>query len=202
MKKTIKTMRGKSIDFEKLILQNENTRAVGNMNVNAVGEEIKDTFNKSVSRDRRNSNKYRRQIGKKVFDMPVFDSKYDAEKSTISFAQNYISNVKEIDQIDGINEITIKPENLSIPKPVELTPEILLQDINKAKASSTTISTEDTIPSDDIKKEEEERLQVVKNKSSKGGGLAKAIAKAKEVKQQPIKSPREQLRSDNGVKKI
>jgi hypothetical protein len=40
MGKTYTTMRGKEIDFEKLNLKHETTPAVGNMKVNARGDEI------------------------------------------------------------------------------------------------------------------------------------------------------------------
>ena len=40
MGKTIKSMRGKEIDMEKLNLRNETIPAVGNMKVNARGDEI------------------------------------------------------------------------------------------------------------------------------------------------------------------
>lgn len=40
------------------------------------------------------------------------------------------------------------------------------------------------------------------NEESKGGGLADAIAKAREIKQEPLKTPREEARNSDGVKKI
>ena len=38
--KTYKTSRGQALDIGSLLLQNENTRAVGNMGVNARGDKI------------------------------------------------------------------------------------------------------------------------------------------------------------------
>lgn len=40
MGKTYKTMRGREVDFEKLSLRHETTPAVGNMKVNARGDEL------------------------------------------------------------------------------------------------------------------------------------------------------------------
>ena len=40
MVKAYRTMRGREVDFEKLSLKNENTPAVGNMKVNARGDEL------------------------------------------------------------------------------------------------------------------------------------------------------------------
>ena len=40
MGKEYRTARGKKLDMQKLVLQNEKTRAVGNMDVNARGDRI------------------------------------------------------------------------------------------------------------------------------------------------------------------
>ena len=40
MAKAYRTMRGREVDFEKLSLRNETTPAVGNMRVNARGDEL------------------------------------------------------------------------------------------------------------------------------------------------------------------
>ena len=40
MVKAYRTMRGREVDFEKLSLRNETTPAVGNMRVNARGDEL------------------------------------------------------------------------------------------------------------------------------------------------------------------
>lgn len=46
--KTYKTAQGKTVDMGRLVLQNEQTRAVGNMKVNARGD-IVDDMNKPIS---------------------------------------------------------------------------------------------------------------------------------------------------------
>jgi hypothetical protein len=61
-KSVYRTAQGKQVDMGKLILQNENTRAVGNMKVNARGDTVDDhnrvidTKNKQVARN------YRKQV--------------------------------------------------------------------------------------------------------------------------------------------
>lgn len=47
-----------------------------------------------------------------------------------------------------------------------------------------------------------EESQVVETKSTESGGLAAAIARAREVKQTPLKTPRELAQEQSGVKKI
>jgi hypothetical protein len=46
--KTYRTAQGKTVDMGRLILQNEKTRAVGNMKVNARGDAV-DDMNRPVS---------------------------------------------------------------------------------------------------------------------------------------------------------
>jgi hypothetical protein len=46
--KTYRTAQGKTVDMGRLVLQNERTRAVGNMKVNARGDAV-DDMNRPVS---------------------------------------------------------------------------------------------------------------------------------------------------------
>jgi hypothetical protein len=55
-KQVYKTAQGKAIDMGKLMLQNENVRAVGNMNVNARGD-LLDSHNRVVASKNRQVNK-------------------------------------------------------------------------------------------------------------------------------------------------
>lgn len=60
--KVYKTAQGKTLDMGRLALQNENVRAVGNMNVNARGDLI-DDMNQVVSSKPQQVNKqYNRQV--------------------------------------------------------------------------------------------------------------------------------------------
>jgi hypothetical protein len=70
-KKIYKTAMGKTVDLGSLILQNENVRAVGNMNVNARGD-VLDSTNQVI--DKKNSQIQRqnnRQVVSNVTDRPV-----------------------------------------------------------------------------------------------------------------------------------
>lgn len=61
---TYRTAQGKALDMGALILQNENVRAVGNMQVNARGDRL-DADNKSIqSRRAQVSHKYNKQIAR------------------------------------------------------------------------------------------------------------------------------------------
>lgn len=144
--KIYRTASGRELDMQKLMLQNEEVRAVGNMNVNARGD-VLDSDNKSVSNRNKQVNKiYRKQIGNVARDIPVVNSK----KAAKIIAEK---NVPVDDILKEIDAPKIEP----VETPVEDAP---------------------------------------------SGGLAAAIAKAREVKQEQKPSPREEERSNDGVKKI
>jgi hypothetical protein len=142
-KKTYRTAQGKVVDLGSIILQNETTRAVGNMGVNARGDLI-DSNNRSVkSRTQQVSRQYRKQVTN-VSDEPVKTSRrVEADES--------------------------KPARVQLaPEPVETVVE----------AEPSMVDTADT------------------------GGLAAAIAKARAIKQESLKSPRQLKQEQSGVNKI
>lgn len=59
MKRTYRTAQGKMIDLDSLILTNEQTIAVGNMNVNARGDELGPGGKVAVSRNQNMNDYYR-----------------------------------------------------------------------------------------------------------------------------------------------
>jgi hypothetical protein len=59
--KVYKTANGKTVDMGKLMLQNENTRAVGNMKVNARGDQIDDSNRVILSKPEQVQRQYQRQ---------------------------------------------------------------------------------------------------------------------------------------------
>jgi glycine cleavage system H lipoate-binding protein len=60
--KVYKTAQGKTLDMGRLILQNEKTRAVGNMNVNARGDVIDDNNQVVSSKPEQVNRQYNRQV--------------------------------------------------------------------------------------------------------------------------------------------
>jgi hypothetical protein len=87
--RTYKTAQGKIVDLGQLILQNENVRAVGNMNVNARGDRL-DSSNRVIdSKNQQVQRQHQRQIASNVSDQVVHTSnvharraKKDAEQTT------------------------------------------------------------------------------------------------------------------------
>jgi len=60
--KVYKTAQGKTVDMGRLMLQNEKTRAVGNMKVNARGDMVDDMNNVVSSKPQQVNKQYNKQI--------------------------------------------------------------------------------------------------------------------------------------------
>jgi hypothetical protein len=146
-KRVYRTAQGKIVDLGAIQLQNENVRAVGNMNVNARGDLV-DHNNRSMSRRTQQvSKQYNRQVTN-VSDEPVVSSRRHAQA-----------------QADApVEEIVQEPMPVTEFAPVE-----------------------ESAPAEAPASE---------------GGLAAAIARARQIKQEPLKSPRQQAQSTPGVRKI
>jgi glycine cleavage system H lipoate-binding protein len=60
--KIYKTAQGKTVDMGRLMVQNEKTRAVGNMKVNARGDMVDDMNNIVSTKPQQVNNQYNKQI--------------------------------------------------------------------------------------------------------------------------------------------
>lgn len=148
-RKIYRTAQGKMVDLGRLQLQNENTRAVGNMGVNARGDKV-DSFDRPIERrPAQVQRQYNRQTG-------VVGT--DPTKATIS---------------PPAPPAPVKSARPSPPEPVDI-PE----------------SPEDF--QDDFEKQEDAQPVT---------GLAAAIAKAREIRQDPLRTPKDTARHQEGMKK-
>lgn len=146
-RKVYRTAQGKIVDLGAIQLQNEDVRAVGNMNVNARGDLV-DHNNRPMSRRTQQVTKQYNRQTTNVSDAPVLASRRHAQA-----------------QADEV-----RPEVVVAPEPV----------VESAPVAEP--APVDTAPAE--------------------GGLAAAIAKARQIKQEPLKSPRQQAQSTPGVRKI
>jgi len=173
-KKVYRTAQGKSLDIGALQLQNESVRAVGNMGVNARGDKVGAQNNTVDGRTQNITRQYKKQINRSnVSDDIVHASKKDALKHKKAQA-------------------------------VPAQPEPVLE--MDAPVVEPVLATTEPLPEPEITAEVEQpsaepQVQVQKN-SKPVGGLADAIAKAKNVKQEPLKTPRQEARERKGVKRI
>ena len=79
--KVYRTAKGQSLDIGSLLLQQENTRAVGNMGVNARGDKINSDNNVIKSRNEQMTQHYKRNYNKVVTDQPVYKNAQEAEQA-------------------------------------------------------------------------------------------------------------------------
>jgi len=143
-RKVYRTAQGKLVDLGALLLQNENTRAVGNMPVNARGD-IVDSQNKPIdSKARQVSRQYNKQT----------------------------------------NNASVLGDTKSKNKAVE-TKQIAVDAPKAPEDFNDNFVKEPALPD-----------------AKAPGGLAAAIAKARQVKQEPVKTPLQLVKDQAGVQKI
>jgi hypothetical protein len=143
-RKVYRTAQGKLVDLGALLLQNENTRAVGNMPVNARGD-IVDSQNKPIdSKARQVSRQYNKQT----------------------------------------NNSSVLGDTKSKNKAVE-TKQIAVDTPRAPEDFNDNFVKEPALPD-----------------AKAPGGLAAAIAKARQVKQEPVKTPLQLVKDQTGVQKI
>lgn len=151
-RKIYKSAMGKTVDLGALLLQNENTRAVGNMNINARGD-ILDSANRiTEKKNHQVQRKYRKQTN--VSTGPVATSTREAKQQ--------LNQTGIIDNTDTFEDL----------------PEEEFDEVEKIAEA--------------VQKAETKPLR---------GGLAAAIARSREIKQE-LDKPLRQRDIGPGVKKI
>lgn len=189
-KKVYRSSQGKSIDLGALLLQNETVRAVGNMGVNARGDRI-DIKNKVIDTKAKISQRaYNKQIGPQddtpqsfappvtnvVPTQPVAPDPYELQERNDKEHNAFKAQRKAEKEVAKAN----KPRKTAAKKTPVVTEKFL--DIEPTPEPTPT-------PEPEIK-------------SAPKGGLAEAIARAKTIKQEALKTPRQQAQEQAGVKKI
>lgn len=198
-KKVYRTSQGKSVDIGALMLQNETVRAVGNMGVNARGDRVNPQNNTVDSRNTRIGKQYKRQISN-VVDDRVVETKYDVADEPVK-DQKVKTTSKSQERIQ--KETEVKSPSPAKKATTSKAP-------TKAPAKSplkTTAKKPDHKPEPELELAQEpapvvEDPVVEKEKPVPAGGLADAIARARTVKQEPLKTPRQISQSKAGVRKI
>ena len=152
-RKVYKTAMGKTVDLGALLLQNENTRAVGNMGVNAAGDLVDSTNRVIDQRNRQVQKQYRKQTN--VSETPAATSNVQARKAQ---AQAQLQDQQHVTEPDQLNLDETVESLVSAPEP---------QPIDQPAS----------------------------------GGLAAAIARSREVKQELEKTLRQRAQ-EQGVRKL
>ena len=188
-RRTYRSSQGKSIDLGALLLQNETVRAVGNMGVNARGDRIDNKGTVVDSKVQQSKRQYNKQIGPQdsipqasrapvadvVPPVPVAPDPYKLQKSNAKEAEAF----KETRRAEKATAKATKP-----------------------KVVKTPVIDESFL---DIEPIQEPVVEVVPEPVVAPGpakGLADAIARAKTIKQEQLKTPRQIAQEKSGVKKI
>lgn len=79
MAKVYRTAKGQTLDIGSLLLQNENTRAVGNMGVNARGDKINSGNDIIKGRNEQMTQHYKKTYSKHVKDQPIYKNAAEAQ---------------------------------------------------------------------------------------------------------------------------
>jgi len=195
MAKTYRTANGGKVDLGALILSNENTRAAGNMGVNARGDKI--NSNNEVIETRNE------QI-QRTYDMAVNNQPVDELPPTS------IKHAKKLEKERAIIEKREANPSAVKQRPTKAELRKIKKDLPEATKDPLPVKEKESLPSavDDAAEvmsqpKVEKVVQPAQTlKKVPQGGLAAAIAKAKEIKEEPEKTARQMQQEQKGVKRI
>jgi len=193
MAKTYRTANGGKVDLGALILSNENTRAAGNMGVNARGDKI--NSNNEVIETRNE------QI-QRTYDMAVNNQPVDELPPTS------IKHAKKLEKERAIIEKREANPSAVKQRPTKAELRKIKKDLPEATKDPLPVKEKESLPSavDDaaeVMSRPEKVVQPAQTlKKVPQGGLAAAIAKAKEIKEEPEKTARQMQQEQKGVKRI
>jgi hypothetical protein len=192
-RRTYRSSQGKSVDLGTLLLQNETVRAVGNMGVNARGDRIDNRGAVVDSKVQQSKRQYNKQIGPQdtipqasrapvaddIPPAPVAPDPYELQKSNAKEAEAF----KEKRRAE---KATAKAAKASKPKVIK-TPVVDESFLNIEPIQEPVV---EVVP------------EPVAVAPAPAKGLADAIARAKTIKQEQLKTPRQIAQEKSGVKKI
>ena len=159
-RKVYKSAMGKTVDMGSLLLQNEQVRAVGNMNVNARGDRLNSKNQVVEPKNRQVQRQYNRQTN--VSGGP-------ADSGTVAVKQPAADTTSVVDPTTGIVDTFA---DIPVDNPTDMPAPVSTQ--------ADPVDTPVSIPQ---------------------GGLAAAMARSREVKQELEKTQRQKAQSQ-GVRKI
>ena len=210
-KKVYRSSQGKSIDLGALLLQNETVRAVGNMGVNASGDRI-NIQNKVIDTKAKISQRaYNKQIGPQDDIPQSFAPPVTNVVPTQSTAPDPYELQERNDKEHNAFKAQRKAEKVvaKANKPRKTTAKktpVITEKILDVEASTpvqpVTPPPPPPPPAPVVEPTPEPLKEPEPTVQKKTGGLADAIAKAKKIKQEAVKTPRQQAQEKSGVKRI
>ena len=210
--KVYKSAMGRVVDMGALMLENENTRAVGNMKVNARGDKI-DVANKvTETKNKQVQRHYQRQVTNTTEQVPTTSTKaakqQHAQKKSAKEKVAKDTNVPVASSRAGTQRAKEKVVNKDVleTEQVEYKLDELVESLPEIESMEELAELEATIPelvNDPIIEPIAEPAPVEPEKAAiPRGGLAAAMAKSQSVKQELIKTQRQLAQGKPGVNKI
>jgi hypothetical protein len=194
--KVYKTAMGKTVDMGQLMLENEQVRAVGNMNVNARGD-LLDSGNRVIDpKPRQVQRQYQKQAARPT-PIPVSTGTRAAR------SQKATTSAVESISFGGETVIDSSIPQEPVPEFVAQAPEVEAQDpaVVQEVAEVAPSLIEPIAPAEPEPMVLETPAPVAPP-SAAAGGLAAALAKSRTVQQEKIKTPRQISQTSAGVKRI
>lgn len=195
MAKNYRTANGGKVDLGALILSNENTRSVGNMGVNARGDRVNSRNEVVETRNEIVQTQYNRAHSNVVQDAPIPTSARHAEEIARQEAKDLKRSLSETPKT---KKVTPKVKEEILPVATE-TVETVVE--NPVIAPVVETARPVTAGLEQKSVQQEPVVSVNKNTVPQGG-LAAAIARAKQIKEEERKTPRQQEQEKKGVTKI
>jgi hypothetical protein len=210
--KVYKSAMGRVVDMGALMLENENTRAVGNMKVNARGDKI-DVANKvTETKNKQVQRHYQRQVTNTTEQVPTTSTKaakqQHAQKKSAKEKVAKDTNVPVASSRAGTQRAKEKVVNKDVleTEQVEYKLEDLVEALPEIESMEELAELEATIPelvNNPIIEPIAEPAPVEPEKAAiPRGGLAAAMAKSQSVKQELMKTQRQLAQGKPGVNKI
>ena len=210
--KVYKSAMGRVVDMGALMLENENTRAVGNMKVNARGDKI-DVANKvTETKNKQVQRHYQRQVTNTTEQVPTTSTKaakqQHAQKKSAKEKVAKDTNVPVASSRGRTQRAKEKVVNKDVleTEQVEYKLEDLVEALPEIESMEELAELEATIPelvNDPVIEPIAEPAPVAPEKAAiPRGGLAAAMAKSQSVKQELMKNQRQLAQGKPGVNKI
>ena len=198
-KRTYRSSQGKAVDLGALLLQNENTRAVGNMGVNARGDRIDNRGGVVDSKVNQTNRQYNKQIGP-VDDLPVASRRAAADlvpDPVVNEEVPVTAKTAKPRKSSAEKEATKVAKASTKKKPAAKKPAAKKAEPKIREVSPTVLDIEvkETVDTPEPVAEAEPAPVAPR-------GLADAIARARSIKQEQAKTPRQLAQEKAGVRKI
>jgi len=199
-KRTYRTSQGKTVDLGALLLQNENTRAVGNMGVNARGDRIDNSGKVVDSKVQQTKRQYNKQIGL-VDELPATSRRAAAalvEDPVVQQEQPAPAKPRKSSAEKAATKAA-KTSTKKTPAAKKTATKKAGPKIREVSPTVLDIEVEENVVPQELVIEPpvvEETAPVAPR------GLADAIARARSIKQEQAKTPRQLAQEKAGVRKI